>query len=104
MSAYVTWVVPSPDDLREVEWCFWLFNDVVSPALVVERYVVRERPSKRHKFRATYTYERNPMHWQSKERQRCNEEALPLTEEVKARAVDELLKQLRVVRWGEVRR
>ena len=81
--------------LRRVWWSFLYFDD--EHALVVDHYVVEERATLRHKFKTVATYDRAPRGGN------LREEDLPLTEEVRARALREFCGKLRVALWNALR-
>jgi len=81
--------------LRRVWWDFMYFDD--EHALVVDHFIVEERATLRHKFKTTENYDRMPRGGS------IREEDVPLTEEVRARAIHEFCANLRVTRWEVLR-
>ena len=96
---HITWTEEDDDKLLRVEWSFWLMN---SCTLVLDRYQVHTRPTRRHAYKVTTGYVRLPLgHIDASN---ITESMVPWTEAVRARALEELTKKLRIVRWSEVPR
>ena len=92
------------DKLRRVSWRFWLYQN----CLVLDEYLVEERASAKHKFKTVKVYDRRPVGRRSYLAApfdaRLKEEEVPLTDEVRARALREMVNQIKVVLWSEVPR
>ena len=85
--------------LQKVTWTFWLY---AGDTLVLQSYVVEERPSRRHGFRETIAYYRQePTHRPNK---LMPEADVPLTQEISERAIREFTSKLRVKRWSQLQR
>jgi hypothetical protein len=93
----VRFSVESEDKLRKVTWTFWLCDR----NLVVDSYIVEERPSRRHNFKITDCYARIKS---SYEDGNLKEHEVPLTDEIRERAIREFTSSLRVIRWSEMER
>jgi len=90
----ITLVDESPDKLRKVTWKFWFYRN----RLVVDSYTVDERSSRRHTYKWAAGYERLRKDGSIKEAE------LPLTDEIRERAIREFMSRITVVRWSEVER
>jgi hypothetical protein len=80
--------------LRRDQWRFW-FNEHAH-AIVLDEYVVEERPSLRHKFREVGSYERLRGQRHSGTASDIREGDVPLTPIIAQRALDEFTRDLRV--------
>ena len=91
----ITLVDESADKLRKVTWEFWLYRN----HLVLNSYTVDERASRRHTYKFVDGYDRL-----RKDYGHLKEAEVPLTDEIRERAIREFTAKLTVVRWSEVER
>jgi len=89
----------SEDKLSQVTWRFWHYEG--RNALVLDSYIVSKRETKRHAYKLAQGYFRQrPDRFVRYEP--IAESAVPWTTEIRARALEEFMKKLRVVLWSEV--
>jgi hypothetical protein len=89
------------DQLRRVTWAFWFHER----ALVVDSYIIESRPTKRHNFKIARAYFRLPVGMGALlDSEKIAEADVPLTDEIRDRALREFVSQIKVVRWSEVSR
>ncbi len=79
----------SDDALRKEEWGFTL--DYLRGDLVLEHYLVFERSTKRHKYRAIKSY-----YWGDASRYALAVSDVPLSQEIKEEALQKLVAQIEV--------
>ena len=94
----VIWTESGTDPLQQVTWTFWLYNT----DLVLDSYLVETRKTIRHGFKIKSAYYRLPTGYNTYGLTHITEAEVPLTDEIKERALDKYVSQLRVVRWSEV--
>jgi len=90
-------IVDTPDPLTRKVWTFW-FSDRYG--LVLDTYEVETRKTTRHKFHVEKCHNRL-----STRDSNLREAEVPMTEEIKARAMDALLARVRAMGvhlWSEV--
>lgn len=90
----------SDDGLLAQEWRFWF--DERRGALVLSEYVELSRTTRRHKFKPTAEYCRIGGRSRFRAHKALSEADVPLTEIIKAKALDAFTRGVRVVRWSEV--
>lgn len=90
---YIAFEIEDESRLRRVRWDFWYHDS--RHKLVLNEYVVESRPSKRHGYKTGMAYIRTSARESS-----LREDQVPLTDEVKARALAEFTKELSVVLWS----
>jgi hypothetical protein len=87
----------TPNRLARTTWAFWLYE----ARLVLESYVEESRPSRRHSYKTDRAYFRLTSDSSLLSSQRIAEKDVPLDANIKRRAVEEFVRQLRVIRWSE---
>ncbi len=94
----VTWSEESADKLSRVVWRFWLSR---ADLLVLDLYAIEQRATRRHAFKTVESYTR--LGHDRDALKLIAEKDVPLTDAVAQRAIQEVFKNVRVVRWGDIR-
>lgn len=89
-----------PDPLTRVTWAFWFYGT----RLVLDRYLVETRPTKRHGFKLLVCYARQFNGERLPPDQVLQESHVPLTSDVRERAIREFMAPITVAKWSEVPR
>jgi hypothetical protein len=96
MSDYIRWT-EAIDSLKNVTWVFWIYDT----NLVLDAYIIETRPTRRHHFKVEAEYQRLRSSLRGRQ---LDEKNVPLTDEIREKALRKFTDQLRVLWWSEFKK
>jgi hypothetical protein len=94
MGTHIAFDIEAEDKLSRVRWTFWFHERVHK--LVLDGYYEESRPTKRHGYKVGRRYVRLGRE------ATIREDQVPITNEIKRRALVEFVRGLEVVLWSTV--